>query len=103
MKQIGKLIEKQQKTLRQKINNSQSAAEFLTNYPAAGVMRDNISKKEINIVDCETSRLRRYVKLLNKYYNLVYTPDERKKIIDKLNEVNDELEKRPDAIIEHKK
>lgn len=88
---------KSQKKLQQKIKNSKSVSEYFSDLPEAGYMRDNISKNMVKIVDCKSSTLRRYEKLLKKYYSLCQTPSERKTISDKLQEVKDELNTRPDA------
>lgn len=90
-----------QKALRQKIKNTKGVGEYFEDLPEDGYMKDNISKNKVLIKDCQTSTLRRYVKLLNKYLTLVNSePDKRKQILDKLNEVKTELATRPDAIIE---
>lgn len=98
-----KTLIKQQKSLQQKIKNTKGIREFFTDFPEKSYMRDNISKKKVLIKECKTSTLRRYEKLLNKYFQLCSTPEERKLISDKLNEVITELNKRPDAIINHNK
>lgn len=90
-----------QKSLQQKIKNTKCVGEYFEDIPEKGYMKDNISKKMILIADCETSRLRRYVKLLNKYLNLVNSDNEKRtEILNKLEEIQSELSKRPDAIIE---
>lgn len=83
------------KTLLQRIKNTKGVGEFLTNLPNEGEMRDNISKNVVKISDCKDSTLRRYEKLLKKYYQLVETPNDRKIISDKLNEIILEINKRP--------
>ena len=85
------------KTLLQKIKNTKGVGEFLSNLPQEGEMRDNISKNIIKISECKDSTLRRYEKLLKKYYQLVETPSDRKIISDKLNEIILEINKRPNG------
>lgn len=92
-------IEKSQKTLLQQIKNTKGVREFFSDLPVKGEMRDNISKKHVKLEECKSSTLRRYDKLLNKYYYLVKSPNERKVINDKLQEVRKELNTRPDAIL----
>jgi hypothetical protein len=90
-----------QKSLQQKIKNTKTVGEYFDDIPEKGYMKDNISKKVIALTECETSRLRRYVKLLNKYLKLVNDDKEKRtEILNKLEEVQKELSKRPDAIIE---
>jgi len=98
-----KTMIKTQKSLLQKMKNTKGVGEFFNELPGTGEMRDNISKKVVQISECKSSTLRRYDKLLNKYYYLVKTPEERKVIADKISEIKKELNKRPDAIIEHDK
>ena len=97
MKHDWESIVKQQKQVQQRIKSEKGVSEFFSDLPPAGYMRDNISKKQVIIKDLKTSTLRRYVKLLNKYYYMVTKPNDRKTINDKLKEVQDELAKRPDA------
>lgn len=92
-------MEKSQKSLLQQLKNTKGVSEFFFDLPETGFMRDNISKKHVKISECKSSTLRRYEKLLNKYYYLVKTPSERKTISEKLIEVTSELNTRPDAII----
>lgn len=87
-------VYKTQKILQQKIRNNKGVAEYFSDKPAVGYMKDNISKKQVLIADCKDSTLRRYVKLLTKYFKLVSTPAERTEINNKLTEVTTELEKR---------
>lgn len=97
MKKKWGALEKQQKTLLQTLKNIKGSGEFFTNMPETGYMFDNISKKTVKLTDCKSSTLRRYTKLLNKYYYLVTTPADRKIIADKQSEVTAELNTRDDA------
>jgi hypothetical protein len=90
-------VVKQQKAVQQRIKSQKGVTEFLADFPPTGYMKDNISKKQVVIKDLKTSTLRRYVKLLNKYYYLVKLPADRKILNDKLTEVQNELSTRPDA------
>ena len=92
---------KSQKQLQQKLKNSKGVYEYFGDLPAEGYMKDNITKNQIKLTDCTSPRLRRYVKLLKKYYSLCTLPDQRKAINDKLIEVQKELATRPDAEIKH--
>jgi hypothetical protein len=87
-------IIEEQKHLQQNIKNSKTLMEFFKDLPEDGYMRDNISKKKVLIKDCKESTLRRYVKLLKKYYTLARLPKDRKTINDKLKEIEDELKAR---------
>lgn len=95
------IIIKKQKALQQKIKNIKGIGEFFNDLPEEGYMRDNFSKNKVKLTECQSSTLRRYDKLLRKYYNLCQTPSERKIVNDKLQEVINELNTRPDAIIKH--
>jgi hypothetical protein len=90
-------IMKQQKMVQQRIKSEKGVSEFFSDLPPAGYMRDNISKKQVVIKDLKTSTLRRYVKLLGKYYYMVTKPEDRKIVNDKLTEVQNELATRKDA------
>ncbi len=92
---------KSQKQLQQKLKNSKGVYEYFSDIPEKGYMKDNITKNQIKLTDCTSPRLRRYVKLLKKYYSLCTQPDQRKAINDKLIEVQEELSTRPDAEIKH--
>ena len=89
-------MERAQKKIQQKMRNAKGVSEYFGDLPEAGYMRDNISKKTVRIADCKSSTLRRYEKLLRKYYSLCQKPEERKTISDKLLEVKAEMAKRPD-------
>ena len=97
------IMEKSQKTLLQQLKNTKGIREFFSDLPEKDYMRDNISKKHVKISECKSSTLRRYDKLLTKYYYLSKTPEERKIISDKQEEIKKELNTRPDALIENKK
>ena len=90
-------MERAQKKIQQKMRNAKGVSEYFTDLPEAGYMRDNISKKMVRIADCKSSTLRRYEKLLRKYYSLCQKPEERKTISDKLQEVKAEMNARPDG------
>ena len=93
----------QQKALQRKVKNLKGVSEYFTEIPEKGFMRDNISKKLIELKEAKSSTLRRYVKLLGKYYSLCTTPEMRSKINEKLTEVENELSTRPDAIADSSK
>lgn len=90
-------VEKRQKSLLQQLKNTKGVSEFFSNLPEKGYMLDNFSKNMVKLSECKSSTLRRYDKLLTKYYHLVKKPEERKVISDKQLEVQEELSTRDDA------
>lgn len=87
----AKLIKRNAKALQQ-------AGEFLRDFPEEGYMRDNISKNLLLISECKSPSLRRYVKLLDTFYFLVTSEKDKKKILDKKIEIENELNSREDGI-----
>jgi len=96
-------VEKSQKALKKNVKNLQQAGEFLREMPEEGYMRDNISKKLVVIKECKSSSLRRYVKLLDNFYFLVTSTDEKEKILNKKIEIETELNSRDDGLANEKK
>jgi hypothetical protein len=93
-------VEKQTKDLKRKIKNIQAASDYLKDRPEEGYFKDNISKNMVKIIDAKSSSLRRYVKVIDKYYDLVTSPSERKFLLDKKVEIESELNTREDGVIE---
>ena len=88
-------IVKSQKILQSRIKNTKGVREYFLNKPEEGYMFDNIKKNIVKISDCKDSTLRRYTKLLEKYYYLLDNQDEKKHILSKKQEVENELLTRP--------
>lgn len=91
------------KRIQQGLKTQKAVGEFLKAKPNIGYMYDTMSKKEDKIVklsECKSSTLRRFVKMLTKYYGQVTAPSERRYINIKLRDVHSILDKRPDALIE---
>lgn len=95
-------MEKSAKLIKKNVKNLQQAGEFLRDFPADGYMRDNISKNLIEIKEAKSSSLRRYIKLLDNFYYLVTSENDKKKILNKKIEIESELNTRDDGIIEKK-
>lgn len=95
-------VVKSAKRLKKDVKNLQQAGEFLRDFPTEGYMRDNISKNLVVIKDCKSSSLRRYIKLLDNFYYLVTSENDRQKILNKKIEIEAELNTRDDGIIERK-
>lgn len=95
-------MEKSAKLIKKNVKNLQQAGEFLREFPEDGYMRDNISKNLIEIKTAKSSSLRRYVKLLENFYYLVSSENEKEKILKKKIEIEAELNTRDDGIIEKK-
>lgn len=93
-----KSMAKRTKDIERKVKNAKGASEYLKNKPGEGIFIDNISKKEVIIKDAKSSSLRRYVKLLDKYYYLITSPKDRQYILDKKIEIETELNSRDDGI-----
>jgi hypothetical protein len=87
------------KDLKKKINNIESAGDYLNNKPELGYFRDNISKNMVKIEDAKSSSLRRIVKVLDKYYVLVTSPKDKEFILAKKIEIETELNSRDDGLI----
>lgn len=94
MKRNWEDVVREEKHLQQNIKNMKTLSEFFVNLPEEGYMFDNISKRKIAIKDCADSTLRRYTKLLGKYYSLVRKPEERAAVVAKLTEIKAELKLR---------
>lgn len=95
-------LEKSAKLIKKNVKNLQQAGEFLREFPEEGYMRDNISKNLIKIKEAKSSSLRRYIKLLENFYYLVTSESDRKKILNKKIEIENELNTRDDGITENK-
>lgn len=102
MKTNWKLIEKSAKLIKQKSKNIISASAYLKDRPETGYFIDNISKKKVKIINCQSSTLRRYIKLLDKYYYLITSPRDQEYIISKKLEIENELSVRDDCEVEKK-
>lgn len=98
MKRVNwKSVQKSSQLLKRNIKNIQAASEYLSNIPGEGYFIDNISKREVKISECKSSSLRRYVKSLENYYYLIGSSADKKRILDKKIEIENELNKRDDA------
>jgi hypothetical protein len=93
------IVEKQSKDIKKKVKNIQLAGEYLNDKPQKGYFKDNISKNMISILVAKSSSLRRYVKVIDKYYDLITSPSERKFLLEKKVEIETELNKRLDGTI----
>lgn len=95
-------MEKSAKLIKRNVKNIQQAGEFLKDFPEPGYMRDNISKNLIEIKNAKSSSLRRYVKLLENFYYLITSENDKEKVLNKKIEIEAELNTRDDGIIEKK-
>lgn len=93
-------IEKSAKMIKKNVKNIKQAGEFLKDFPDTGYMRDNISKNLIEIKTAKSSSLRRYIKLLDNFYYLVTSENDKSKILNKKIEIESELNTREDGIVE---
>jgi hypothetical protein len=93
-------MEKSAKDLKRKVKNIVAAGDYLKDKPEAGKFKDNISKKIIEISKAKSSSLRRYVKLLDNYYYLVTSQNDRDWLLSKKIEIETVLNGRDDAVIE---
>jgi hypothetical protein len=93
------IVEKQSKDIKKKIKNIQAASDYFSDKPDPGYFKDNISKNMISIKAAKSSSLRRYVKVIDKYYDLITSPTERKFLLDKKVEIEAELNTRQDGTI----
>lgn len=91
-------LEKSTKLAKKQVKNIQLVSEYLKNLPEKGKMLDNISKNVVEIKDCKSSSLRRYIKLLDNYYYIVNTEKDRNMILSKKIEIETELNGREDGI-----
>ena len=87
------------KALERRIKNLQAAAEYLADKPEPGYFKDNISKKMVEISECKSSSLRRYLKIVDNYYYLVTSSKDKEFLLDKKKEIEDELNHRDDATV----
>jgi CO dehydrogenase/acetyl-CoA synthase epsilon subunit len=95
-----KMIEKAAKDMRRKVKNITSASDYLKDRPGEGMFRDNISKNLVVIKDCKSSSLRRYLKVVDNFYFLVTSPEDRGYLLQKKVEIEKELNTREDGVIE---
>ena len=65
------------------------------------MIKDNISKKIIEISKAKSSSLRRYVKLMDNFYYLITAQADREWILSKKIELETELNSREDAFIKN--
>jgi hypothetical protein len=93
-------MEKSIKDVKKRIKDISSAGDYLKDRPEPGYFKDNISKKIIEIKETKSSTLRRFVKLMDKYYYLITAQSDREWILNKKIEVETELNGRDDALIE---
>jgi hypothetical protein len=93
-------MEKSSKDLKRKVKNVKAAGDYLKDKPDSGRFKDNISKKIIEIEKAKSSSLRRYVKLLDSYYYLITSKEDRDWLLSKKIEIENVLNKRDDAVIE---
>lgn len=107
MKRNWKNAEKAAKELRSKIKNLKAIGVCLKDKPEKGFYLDSkVNKKTgekedkiVEIAKCKSPSLRRYKRQLNKFYYLVTDPAEQEYILSKINEIDSELEKRPDGTL----
>jgi hypothetical protein len=95
-----KMIEKAAKDMRRKVKNITGASDYLKDRPGAGMFRDNISKNLVVIKDCKSSSLRRYLKVVDNYYFLVTSLEDRNYLLQKKVEIEKELNTREDGVVE---
>ena len=88
-------IVQSQKLLQSRVKNTKGVREYFQNKPEEGYMFDNIKKNIVKISECKDSTLRRYTKLLEKYYYLLDDQSEKREILYKKAEVEKELLSRP--------
>jgi len=93
-------MEKSIKDVKKRIKDISGAGDYLKDRPEPGYFKDNISKKIIEIKETKSSTLRRFVKLMDKYYYLITAQSDREWILNKKIEVETELNGRDDALIE---
>jgi len=86
------------RALKRKIKILNEKNAYLKNMPKEGYFIDNISKNEIKIIDCKSSTLRRYIKLLDNIYESITSEKEKKEVLDKKIEIEFELNGREDGI-----
>ena len=91
-------LEKSTKLAKKQVKNIQLVSEYLKNLPGEGKMLDNISKNVVEIKDCKSSSLRRYIKLLDNYYYIVNAEKDRETILKKKIEIETELNGRDDGL-----
>lgn len=92
-------VEKSTKDMTRRIKTLSSAGDYLKDKPEIGFFKDNISKSIVKIVECKSSSLRRYLKLIDKYYYLISSQEDRNYLVKKKIEIENELNSRDDAII----
>jgi len=86
--------------MRRKVKNINQASSYLKERPGVGKFIDNLTKKEVIIGNCKEPTLRRFIKSLDKYYYLITSPVDRKYILNKKIEIEDELDHRQIVIVE---
>lgn len=89
-----KAVEEQQKAFLRNIKNVEKIAEFFANIPEAEFVRDERSGEMIKIKEAKDSTLRRITKNLNSISFGVKDEINRQIILDKLAEVNEEIDRR---------
>jgi len=94
-----KNIEKINKTLLKKVKNMTALTDYLSEKLEKGYFKDNISKNIIKIEDCKSSSLRRYIKLLDNYYYIISSTEDKNYLLNKKIEIETELNNRDDANI----
>ena len=115
-------MEKATKTIKKNHKSLQKAGALLKNFPGPGQMTDwkmlpvknedgtdkldpigKVIKEKtivfVNIKDCKSPALRRYVSMLNTCYYLVTAEADKKRILDKKIEIESELNIRKDGLI----
>jgi hypothetical protein len=92
-------MEKAQKDLKRKVKNITMAGDYLKDKPGKGMFKDNISKNVIEIDKAKTSSLRRYIKLLDNYFYLVTSKNDRDWILGKKVEIETVLNNRDDVVV----
>ena len=95
-----KNFEKQAKAQERKVKNLQGAGDYLKDRPEKGYFVDNISKNVVKISDAKSSSLRRYLKVIDNYYYLITSTEDKNYLLEKKVEIETELNHRDDAIKE---
>ena len=94
-----KNVEKANKALLRKVKNMAGLSEYLAEKPEEGYFKDNISKNIVKISEAKSSSLRRYIKLLDNYYYIVTSTEDKKYLLNKKIEIETELNNRDDASV----
>ena len=107
-------VNKSAKTIKKNVKNIKVVGDLFSEPLAMYVMKDYATETKVDengnktkvkkvvcvdIRDCKTSTLRRFIKTLDNAYYLMNNEKDKKMILDKKIEVENELSLRPDALI----